>query len=567
MELNKEKYPFVNKGHQYALDVVAGKIPNCIWVIGACKRYLDDLERAKLAVCTFRWEPEKAERFLRIAQKFNHVKGKWKSPNIIFEPWQCFIFMNIHGFIDNRTNERRFRTIYVEVPRGNGKSALCSIQGLYSLAIDDPVGNEIYSAATGKDQARIVFDSAKKMAKANQKFVDKFGIDVREHELRHTKSGSEFRPLASDDKQLDGLQPHTAIIDEIHAHKNGKLYDVIDSAMSKRNDSMMFMITTAGTNTAGIGYQQSKYAKKLLEGKIQDDTWFAIVYSLDKGESVLDQTLWPKANPNFGISVDPINFEAKVKKALESPAAFTNLKVKHFNIWTAASDPYFTVKKWSDLKANITLEQFRDKKCYAGIDLATKWDLCCFSWVFYEDDIYSFFVDSFIPQDTFNIMKEKVPEYVTWHENGWLTVLPGAVNDFAELRKIFKERCKMFNMLGAVYDPWNAHEFALECEKDNICEMIEMSMNTKNLSEPTKKLEELIRSKKCQHPGNPLAEWSLGNVMCKEDKNGNVFPHKDGDNNKIDKIDPTISKIMGLAAWINRQSTQSPYETRGIFYL
>ena len=184
---DKKKYPNLKRGHEYALDVVAGNIPASIYTIGACKRYLREIEFAPFG---FIFNPDKAEKYLRLVQKFEHVIGKWSYRYIFLEPWQCFIWMNIMGWYNLGTSFRRYRLAHIEVARGNGKSAMASTTALYFLALDDPQGNQVSTVATKKEQARIVLDSSRAMAKKNKSFLKATGIKVQAHDIVHDVSNS-----------------------------------------------------------------------------------------------------------------------------------------------------------------------------------------------------------------------------------------------------------------------------------------------------------------------------------------------------------------------------------------
>lgn len=563
---NHEKYPNVSKGHKYALDVINGKIVACIYIKEACVRYLKDLKRAEKKDCFFFYDASRAERFLRIAQKFKHVKGKWKDPFIIFEGWQCFMGINIFGFIDKETDSRRFRSAHIEIGRGNAKSTIASIMGLYFLCLEEPNGNEVYSAATKKDQAKIILDSARAMAKSNKSYRHRNGVQVLRHHIEHEESNSFFKALSSDSDGLDGLQPVLGLIDELHAHKTREVFDVIDSAMSKRNDSLMFSITTAGFKTTGIGYSESQYAKKLSLGETENDNFFALVFTLDEEDDHYDEKNWIKANPNLCVSVDLKNLRAKARKAKDDPESENNFLVKHLNVWTNASNPFFNIKKWEYIKdlGKVVLEDFKGEKCYAGIDLSTKIDLTSIGLVFHPDENYYLATRNFLPEARVTDLQNRNRElYRKWSNQGWLNLTPGETINYPKLEDEFQELMSMFSLQECYFDPWNATEFAQRMLMERI-EMVEFRMNIGNLSEPMKKLDAVIRESQVRHEGSPLAKWCIGNVVAKKDANENVFPRKEHDELKID---PVIPWIMGMAGWMRNKKMPSVYETRGIIVL
>jgi len=550
-------HPNVHSGYQYSIDVLEGKIPNCIYVIGACKRFLKDIEKNY-----YIFDIEKAERYLRLTQLFNHVKGRgWKTENITYEPWQNFMLMNIMGWVDPRTNERRFRTAHVEVPRGHGKSLKASQMVLYFLALDNPKGNEISTASTKTDQARIVLDSARAMALSNSKYLKSTGVEVLAHKIVHAKSNSFVRALSSDAKSLDGLNDVLCVMDELHA-VDRKLFDVIYSGLSKRNDSLLLCITTAGFDQDGVGYSQSVYGKKVALCEHEDDQFFSIIYTIDEGDDIFDINTWKKANPNYGVSVDPITFEAKANKAKITPSDLPNFKVKHLNTWLSEAKAFFSMDKWDACKdETLKIENFLNKKAYSAIDLASKIDLTAFIQVFREDGKYYIFQKAFIPEDT--VTEASNVLYDNAIGRGELIATKGEAINYDKIKEYVLEDLSKTQNIATFYDPWNSNQFSQDLIKERV-NAVEFRMTTANLSEPMKILEALIREKKIVHNGGETLRWCMSNVVGKEDANGNFFPRKSTD--KL-KIDLAIALIMAIAGWIQEKETKSIYEERGILSL
>ena len=557
-------YPNVTGAFEYADDIIAGRIVANSFIKGACKRFLREYELAHSGEASYYFDPEPAERYLRLVQKFNHVKGRWDNPKILYENWQKWIFTNIHGFISKETGERRFRTAYIEVARGNAKSTMCSQAGLFSLSLDNPVGNEVYSAATKKEQARIVLDAARSMAKKNQGFCDKTGTKVRAHEIIHESSDSFFRALSSDGKSLDGLLPALAIIDELHAHKTREVYDVIDSGMSKRKDSLLIIITTAGFDESGIGYSQSNYAKKIASGELEDDTYFSAPYCLEETDNPKDETTWIKANPNLGVSVDLTNLRAKFKKALQDERDYINFKTKHLNIWTTGTAPFFNKTKLNlCIKKTLKLEDFYGERCRMAVDLASTRDITAVGYVFKRDKNYFGFCESFLPEET--LRNSKMASYAQWEKMGWLISTPGASINLTRIQDHVRKRVKQIGKVEEIlFDPWHAREFAQRMTNDRIAEMVQFAQTTKNYSEPMKRLDALILEGQYNMEENEVLKWSLGNVTARVDNNENVFPRK---HSEEQKIDPALTQIMALAGWITEEADESVYQGRGLIII
>ncbi len=552
--LNLKKFPNVLRGNQYALDVVSGKVVACKYIIGACNRYLKDVSNGE---ASFYFDPSEAEKFLRSVQKFHHVIGHWPTSNIVYEPWQCFIWMNIIGFKNKLNGFRRFRLAHIEVARGNAKSAMASQAVLYFLALDNPNGNQVSTVATKKEQARIVLDSSRAMALKNVSFLKHTGVKVLAHSIVHPKSNSIVRSLASEHKGLDGLNDVLAVCDELHAMKRDT-FEVITSGMSKRADSLTLCITTAGQDVHSVGYSQSAYAKKVSIGDFDDETFFAAVYCLDENDDWEDEKVWIKPNPNLGVSVDLITLQNKIAKAIETPADIPNIKIKHMNMWISEAAAFYDQRVW-DACADPTLkiENFKGKPCRLGIDLASHIDITSIAIVFRENDVYTIFDKSYLPEDTLRMVRNTL--YDECVARGQLIKTPGAAINYDFIRGEALALSKDHRVIECLYDAWNATQVAQELS-DKI-EMVKISMNVANFSEPMKKLDSLMRSGKIRHNGSPLLRWCLGNIVAKEDHNSNVYPRKSHE--KL-KIDPIIAILMALAGWVQDQELDSVYESRGV---
>jgi phage terminase large subunit-like protein len=257
---------------------------------------------------------------------------------------------------------------------------------VFGLAADDEEGAEIYSAATTRDQAKIVHGDARAMLEKKRAFAAKLGIVVNQHVILRPVSNGKFEPLSREAKSLDGKNVHIAIIDELHAHPTREVYDVIETACSKRYASLMWIITTAGSDMSGICYEVRTYSVKLLEGMFEDDSQFAIIYTMDEGDDWMDPRVWQKANPNWGVSVMPDNFASLAQKAMQLPSAQANFKTKHLNIWVNAMQAWMRMQAWAKaVNPNLDISDFElgpatvrgenPPQCFVGLDLASKIDV------------------------------------------------------------------------------------------------------------------------------------------------------------------------------------------------
>ncbi len=316
--LNAKDYVAI--GRAYAEGVVAGEILACRWVKLACQRQLDDLAREGWK---WKFDAAKAQRVCKFIELLPHIKGRWKTRTITLEPHQCFRLTTIFGWVDDR-GFRRFRKALVVLPRKNAKTTEAAGVGLFLFALDGEPGAEVYSAATTRDQAKISWDIAKRMVEKSPGFRDRFGITPLAHSIAIESEAAFFKPLSRDADSLEGLNPSGCIIDELHAHKTREVFDVLDEATGARQQPLIYIISTEGDNSAGIFAEQVNYAEQILEGNHEDDSYFAVLYSIDAEDDWTARESWYKANPNLGVSVFE-NDLTRINSSLRSNGAYQGI--------------------------------------------------------------------------------------------------------------------------------------------------------------------------------------------------------------------------------------------------
>jgi len=551
----------------YAKKVVAGKIPACEWVKRACRRQLNDVKRAqKDRDWPYYFDADAAERICKFAELMPHVKGVWVGQRITLEPWQSFVFTTVFGWRHRETWFRRFRTVYLEVPRKNSKSTMTAIVALYMTFLDGEGGAECYSAATKMKQARIVFETAQAMARRSTELRLRYGIDVFAHNINQVKSGSKFEPIDAEAKTQDGLNVHLAAIDELHAHKTRLLYDVLETATGSRAQPLVWNITTSGSNRAGICYEQRIYVTKVLQGIFEDDSYFGIIYTIDDGDDWTDPEMWAKANPNLGVSKYIEDLESQCRKAKETPAAVNAFKMKHLDVWVSSESPWMPMNKW-DACADPSLEpeQFVDEECILGLDLASKIDIVARAQVFKREGEYYGFCRFYLPEAT--IEESRNSQYLGWVRAKHLIATPGEVTDYDRIRDEIVGNgeivglCDSFDVRECAFDPYQARQLANELAAEGL-QMIEVRPTVLNFSEPMKELEALVRQGRFHHDGCPVLAWMMSNVVCHRDNKDNIYPRKEREENKIDGV---VALIMALnRLYLTERKRPSVYQSRGV---
>ena len=387
----------VKEANQYIDAVLSGAIPACREVIQACQRQKKDLSRKRTEDFPYVFNRQKAKDVCDFIELLPHVKGVWATQKtasgqpdhlIKLEPWQKFILTTVFGWVHKDTGYRRFRTTYLEVPRKNAKSTLSAGVALYCLVADEEPGAEVYSAATTKDQAKIVFKTAWQMAKKSPDLLNHYGLGIGMHNLHVLATGSSFEALSAEGSTLDGLNIHCVIVDELHAHKTRAVYDVLETATGSRTQSLIWNITTAGSNMTGICYEQRQYLISILQGVHEDESYFGIVYTIDLprktkpgqkkivGDDWKLEKTWRKANPNYGVSVFADDIKRLATKAIKVASAQNNFKTKRLNFWVNAETAWLNMVDWQECaNYDLKLDDFLGRDCFIGVDLASKIDL------------------------------------------------------------------------------------------------------------------------------------------------------------------------------------------------
>lgn len=538
---------------QYAADILGGKIPACKWVKLAVDRQLADLKKYVGDRSLYVFDENEANRVCKFIELLTHTKGELAGTRIHLEPWQVFILTTVFGWLRRADGGRRYRRAYVEVSRGNGKSTLCSGIGLYCLLADREGGAEVYSFATTRDQAKIVFGDAKVMAERNAPLRNKFGLQVLANALYVPTSNSTFQAKSAEGSTLDGLNTHLAIIDELHAHKTRAVYDVVETSTGKRKNSLMFVITTAGFDTSGICYEVRTMVTKVLEKSVVDETQFGIIYGLDEGDDWTTVEALEKANPNWGISVRPEIITSLMKKAIALPSAVNNFKTKHLNIWCSASSAWMDMQAWEAGEINVDRSNFEGQPCYIGLDVGAKNDVTAKVLLFPVGKSFVVFADFYLPEAA--VEKSTNSQYRGWVEEGWITQSGGAMTDLARIEEDIRDDLSRFDVKGIAYDPWNALQLATNLGNDG-APMVEYRNTVQNFSDPMKSLEALVQDKRVNHDGNPVLRWMMGNVVAKLDAKDNIFPRKERYENKIDGV---VALIMALGIATSGEGEVNPF--------
>lgn len=540
-----EFHPHIVDVFAYADAVISGEKPACELEQLACKRFLADINRD----FDFYFDHEKAIRAISFIEKLPHVKGQWaaKRLRITLQPWQKFIIAMIFGWIHKETGFRRFRKAYIKVPRKNGKSVLAAAIAIYMLVADHEHGAEVYCGATTEKQAWEVFRPAKLMAEKSPSLRRAFGVQVNAKSVT-ARNDSRFEPVIG--KPGDGASPSLAIVDEYHEHVTSDLYDTMDTGMGAREQGLMLVITTAGSNISGPCYELEKDVERVLTGLVDNDEVFGIIYGIDKNDDWISEQSLIKANPNWGVSVGSDFLKAAQKYAIQNSSKQNAFKTKHLNVWCWAKSAFFNANKWVECgDPTLNINDFKEDDCFIGGDLAKIYDISSLAIVFRRvidgQKHYYVFFRNYLPEET--IISDDFPQlkelYGKWLIDGHLLIGGDAEMDFRIISdEIIGMKEAGFNIIEVPHDPHYAFLIARDLEEAGLVP-VEIKQHGSQLGPGMREIEAAIAAGRIHHDGNPLANWCVANVLGKEYSNGGLMPDKES---KISKIDAAAAMIMAV---------------------
>ncbi|WP_367847017.1 terminase large subunit [Rhodoferax sp. WC2427] len=543
---------FADVATAYAKDVVAGRIISCKWHRLACQRHIKDLARIGSEGFPYVWNPQlqnskgrpyrPAERVCKFAGLMPHIKGDWAARRqlIKLEPWQVFILTSIFGWVHVTTGKRRFRIADIIVPRKNAKSTIAAVIGLYMLGPDEEFGAEIYSGATSQDQAMEVFRPALLMAKATPRYCQTYGVTVNVSNLSIRENNSKFEPVIGNPG--DGASPSCAIVDEYHEHRESALFDTMQTGMGARSQPLILMITTAGADISGPCYMHQVELQKILEGVVENDQRFGLIFTMDDGDDWTSEDALRKANPNYGISVDAEFLKLQQRDAQSDPRKQNVFKTKHLNVWVAAASPWLNLYNLQQAgDTTLTIDSHKWDGSAIGLDLASKQDIASAVTLCWLGEAkarhYYAFSKNYIPDAA--LAKPENAHYQAWVNAGHLIATPGNMISLSQIEEEVIETTKAIGTKEVAKDPWGGHQMGANLEEQGIT-VVDIPQQVRYLSEPMKEIAALVDSGRFHHDGNPCYVWQLSNVEVKEDRNENVFPRKSRAANKIDAAIGTI---------------------------
>ena len=545
---------------QYAEDVLEGRIVAGQPVRWACERHFRDLERDDIYL-----DLEEIDRRFKLMGYLRHYEGEWRGRPFEPEPWQQFRIGSVFGWKRRTDDLRRFFVSWTEVARKQGKSLEAAAVGHSVMLQDGEGGCQIYNVATKKDQARIVFRGGMSMAKSSVDFRDEYQL-LRDR-IVFPDLEAFWTFLGRDSDTEDGLNPHLAIFDEVHAMQDGKMWDVIRSGMGSRRQPLIWAITTAGLQ-GGFGKEQHDHYLDVIDPNtsVEDDRAFVYIATLDEDDDPLeDEECWIKANPNLGVSVRVDYLRGEVQEAKNNPRRANGILCKNFDLWQEQSVRWLDMKHWDACAEQPNMELLRGERCYAGLDLSSVEDVTALV-LFFPDSgaVLPFF---WIPREGMEkrIAKERIP-YDIWESQGFVTVTDGNVVDYSAIRGKLTGRWEIFDGEGGSgterrdgalvdlfdvrevgFDRWGATKLAQTLQDHDGLKMVPMGQGYGAMSAPAKEVEKLVLGHELKHGGHPVLRRQAATVSVKMDPAGNIKLDKEKSAERIDGM-VALTMAVGRAA-------------------
>lgn len=552
---------------EYYNKISSGEINACKKIKAVYKKLVDDLKKPKTVSFlnkitdeveehTYIFDEQKADRPIQFIEKYcKHSKGKWAGKPVILELWQKAHIQALYGFVDKETGLRKYRKFILFVGKKNGKSTEGSGLGLYQLTSDGEGGAEVYSVATQKDQAKIIWEEAKRMAAKSPALKKRTRRLV--NGIFYDKTESLFKAVASETDSLDGLNGSAILADEIWAWRDKGLLDIMSDSISVREQPIIFEFSTMGKIREAVFDGEYEYAEAIikgydgLEGGIVDETTLPFIYELDDAKEWTNEKAWIKANPNLGITKTYKYLRDKVEKALKKPDELSNLLCKEFNVRTTAQEAWITFDTANN-EEKYEMKDIYDTYAIGGVDLSSTTDLTCATILILKNNKKYVLQQYFIPSERleFKINDDKIP-YDKWEKRGLVTICEGAKVNYTDVTEWFLRMNDEYKIstLWIGYDPWNT-QYWVEEMKANGFEMVEVRQGAKTMSNPMKQLEADLIENKVNYNNNPILKWCLCNTSVKRDENDNIRPIK-GKKQRA-RIDGTVSLIIAYCVLFDK---------------
>ena len=493
---------------------------------------------------------------------FYHAKGEWAGRNFKLLRWQKKITGHLFGWF-RKNGTRRYREMFLYVPKKNGKTAWAAGIALILMIADDEPGAEIYSASGDRDQAALIFEIASGFVDKNEMLKEHIKVLPGYKLMKFEETMSYWKVLSSESKTKHGPNIHGLILDELHIFPDNELIDTLQRGTISRRQPMTIYLTTADYAKPSPCNTLLDYAKKIRDGIVDNKFFLPVIYEADaEKDDWTDEKTWKAVNPSYGVTIKRDYFVAETQKAKEEPSKENSFKRLHLNIQTKQEKKWMDIKDWDASGQKINQNELLGMKCYGGVDLSSTTDICAYGLFFPDND--AFLVWFWVPEKTIS----RRIEYELWANDGYIEIITGPVINHEIIRKKIVETSREYKIIDIAYDPWNASQLTMRLSDDDNIPMLEFRQGYKSMNEPTKSLEKLILNRSLTHFGNPVLRWMCSNVIAVNDPAGNVKLAKPNKDSPL-KVDGMIALVMAYGASMsgNEHENSNVYNERGMIDL
>jgi phage terminase large subunit-like protein len=566
---------WVDVADKYVRDVLSGKRRECKWVRLACERQKRDLERKLSKRWPYYFDRWSGNDFCEFASKVPHCEGIWNEANVLeLQPWQAFIFSTVWGWRrvvgrepNPETDPRRYDTVYIETARKQGKSFMSSPVAVYCVACEGEKGPQVKLAATTYKQTEAVFRPVKHIVESTPDLREAFGLEAYAKAVVCMATGGNIEPIHAKGVTQEGLNPHCYIMDELHAHSNRRLFDVLRSARGARTNPLSWYITTAGYNPQGVCYEQRTLVAKILEGLVPGDHYFGVIYTLDAGEDPFDESVWIKANPNLGVSKQLEQMREYALEAKHSPMSRGEFLTKDLNLWQEGFDRLIDPDEWDACAdPSMRMEDFEGCPAWIGADLADTSDIAAAGVLFIRDGVPHWFPRFYLAEDLVDRLAHTTgAHYRVWADEGRLVLTPGAYIDHGFIERDIRDWFRRFHAVEAALDHYGSSQMTASLNEDGFT-TLQIGKSGRTYTDPTNDLLARIAARKFRHDGHPVMRWNASNAVGRRGVDGSIVPKKEDKNspNKIDGLDALLQAMGRAMLGGEPPRRESVYETRGL---
>ena len=505
--------------------------------------------------------PDGQAKYLRVVSFFEkilrHSKGQNAGKPFLLLPWQHHVLRELFGRV-NPDGTRQHRVGYIELPKKQGKSTTLAGIALYMTMFDSEPGAEVYGAACDREQAGIIYREAASMVRASPALSKHLEVIDSRKTIVHKASNSFYRVLSADAFRAEGLNIHALLFDELHAQRDRRLWDALRYGGAARRQPLILSITTAGYDRKSICWEQHAYAERCIAKPETDPAFFGCIYAAPpecgSDGTWKDEKVWKKANPSLGETITVESFAADAREADASPSKLNAFLRYRLNVWTTSDVRWLSPAAWSKCSKPLR-EDLASREWYAGLDLASTYDLSAFVMVSQaEDGSFDVMPYFWVPENNAaeRATRDKI-DYIGWIRDGHIRATDGNVTDYDVIRRDIVALSQQFNIRQVAIDRWNATQLATQLQGEGL-QVVGFGQGFGSMSSPSKQLENLVLSERirCQ---SPVMDWMAGNVAVQTDHMGNLKPSKAKSTERIDGI---VALVMGLG--IHAAATGKPPE-------